>query len=105
MVVFTLLRVGRVGEVHPPLFLQHARRHRGVDEVLVEEELLHGQGLPPVQAADHHATVAVVLVLVPHVHQDAAVAQLHGLGGGGNVTRMRVDLCATSVDHGMMRSG
>ena len=82
-VIFTLLGAGRVGEVQLPLFLQHARRHRGVNEGLVEEQLLHRQGLPSVQAAHHYATPAVVLVLVPHVHQDAAVAQLHRLGRGG----------------------
>ena len=79
LLVLTVLLIGRVGEVEHSVFLQSSSCDCRIHQLVVKEQIVYGQGLSTVQAAHDHATPTVVVVLVPHVDDDAAVHHLNRL--------------------------
>lgn len=77
-----MLVVGGVGEVEHSVLLQSSSRYNRIHQRVVKVQIVYGQGQPTVSAADHHATPTVVVVLVPHVDDDAAVLHLNRLQTG-----------------------
>ena len=84
--ILTVVLAGGVDEEHHSLFQQRRGCHCRIHQLVVEVHVLYGQGHSRVTAARHYATPAVVVVLVPHIDDDAAVPHLdrlqeHGEGG------------------------
>lgn len=77
-----MLVVGGVGEVEHSVLLQRSSRYNRIHQRVVKVQIVYRQGHPTVSAADHHATPTVVVVLVPHVDDDAAVHHLNWLQTG-----------------------
>lgn len=79
--VLTMYLIRGVGEVQHTIFLQSSSCYCRIYQRVVKVQLIHGQGQSPVTAADHHAAPAVIVVLVPHVDDNAAVRHLKRLRG------------------------
>lgn len=78
-----MLLVGGVGEVEHSVLLQSSSCYCRVHQRVVKVQLIYGQGQSTVTAAYHHTTPTVVVVLVPHIDDDAAVRHLNQLQRGG----------------------
>lgn len=77
----TFILIGRVGEVKHSVLLHGCSRDHRVHQLVVEVHSVDGQGHSAVQAASHNAAAAVVVVLVPHVDDNAAILHFKRLLG------------------------
>lgn len=82
LLVLTVLLIGGVGEVEHSVFLQSSSCYCRIHQLVVKEQVVYRQGLSAVKAAYDHTTPTVVVVLVPHVDDDAAVRHLNRLQRG-----------------------
>lgn len=77
----TFILIGRVGEVKHSVLLHGSGCHHGIHQGVVEVNGLDGQSLSAVQTANYDAAAAVVVVLVSHVDDNAAILHFERLGG------------------------
>lgn len=77
--VLTFLLIGGVGEVEHSVLLQGSSCDCRIHQRVVEVHAVDGQGQAAVQAANQHPTVAVVVVLVSRVDDDAAIRHFERL--------------------------
>lgn len=68
-----------VGEIDHSLFLQSSSCDDRVNQLVVKIQFVYGQRQPSVEATHNHTTPTVVVVLVSHIDDNAAIVQFKWL--------------------------